>query len=1105
MKIESIKDLESISQEYRHKLFYPEAVTVNIGMASCGIAAGAQKALEKAIKELPAGNGIEVGQTGCLGFCELEPLVEIFAAGKPRVVYKKITEDKIIDAIQDYTEGIFNEKWIVGQVRDPRSLLEDAIENPVADVTPLEKIPFLEDIPFYSKQVKIAMRNCGYIDPDSIEEYIAKEGYFGFINALNDMKPKEIIEAVKESGLRGRGGGGFPAGVKWATCAKHGKKNKRYVICNADEGDPGAYMDRSILEGDPHSVLEGMLIAALAIGSSQGFIYVRNEYPLAVKRLVTAIKAAEKYGLLGDNIAGSKFSFNIKISTGAGAFVCGESTALMASLEGQVGRPRAKYVHTVEKGFRQNPSNLNNVETYANVPAILLKGAKSYAEMGTEHSKGTKVFSLVGKIKNTGLVEVPMGISLRDIVFDIGGGVPSKKEFKAVQTGGPSGGCIPERFLDLGVDFDELTKVGSMMGSGGMIVMDQDTCMVDVARYFLDFLQEESCGQCNPCREGIRVMLEILTDICEGNGKEGDIELLEELGAMVQKFSLCGLGTSAPNPVLTTILYFRDEYETHIKDKKCPAGVCKELFHYEIDPETCNACQPPCKMACPTGVDAHGYVNLIEDDKYQEAVELIREELPFPGILGRVCTHPCEASCHRADVDEAIAICELKRFAADQVDIGSLPVPEIEYRDEKVAIIGSGPAGLSCAHFLALEGYRSTVFEALPVTGGMLRTGIPSYRLPRDVLDAEIAAVERLGVEIKVNSPIDRDFGIDKLLQHGYKAVFIGVGAHQGLKLRIPGEDKYPTVKDCVLFLREINMGQEKALKGNVITIGGGYSAIDCARTALRVGANESHIVYRRTRNEMLADDHEIAQAIEEGVQIHFLVAPLAIEGEDGKLKGLKCIRTHLTEPDSTGRRKPVPVEGSEFFIECDHIVPAIGQEPDLSFVDESSGVEVSKWNLLEINPASMMTSREGVFAGGDAVTGPATVVEAVEAGKTAAHYITAYLKGEKLPSEWEDDGIRIDDWSKVVETVPAARRASTPTSDPSKRRSNFKEVNLAFSEEEAKRETQRCLNCGACYRKCPQEAIAAEGMDPRRIDQENCIKCGICYYSCQHGAILIK
>ncbi|MFH2218146.1 MAG: NADH-ubiquinone oxidoreductase-F iron-sulfur binding region domain-containing protein [Pseudomonadota bacterium] len=596
MKIASIKDLESISKEYCKKLYYPEAVKVNIGMASCGIAAGARAALEKALQEYPGDNGIRIGQTGCIGFCEEEPLVEILGAGKPRVMYKKITADKILDVLGDYTEGIFNKKLILGQMRDPRSLLENDILNPVADVTPLEGIPFLEDIPFYHNQVKIALRNCGYINPDSIEEYIAREGYSAFISALSTMDPRQIIQAIKDSGLRGRGGGGFPTGVKWETCAKH--EGNRYIICNADEGDPGAYMDRSVLEGDPHSVLEGMLIAALAIGSGDGFVYVRNEYPLAVKRLITAIKASEKYGLLGDNIAGSDFSFNVKISTGAGAFICGESTALMASLEGNVGRPRAKYVHTVEKGFRQQPSNLNNVETYANVPVIISKGAENYAKLGTEHSKGTKVFSLVGKIKNTGLVEVPMGMSLKEIVFDIGGGVPKKKKFKAVQTGGPSGGCIPEQFLDLGVDFDELAKVGSMMGSGGMIVMDQDTCMVDLARYFVDFLKEESCGQCNPCREGIKRMLDILTDICAGDGKEGDIELLEEVGSMVQKFSLCGLGTSAPNPVLTTILYFRDEYESHIKHKKCPAGVCKNLFYYEIDPEACTGCRL-CAKKCP--------------------------------------------------------------------------------------------------------------------------------------------------------------------------------------------------------------------------------------------------------------------------------------------------------------------------------------------------------------------------------------------------------------------------------------------------------------------------------------------------------------------------
>jgi NADH:ubiquinone oxidoreductase subunit F (NADH-binding)/Pyruvate/2-oxoacid:ferredoxin oxidoreductase delta subunit/(2Fe-2S) ferredoxin len=596
MKVESVKDLEVISEIHSKKLYYPEAVKVNIGIASCGIAAGAQASLEKASKEFPGNNGVSINQTGCIGFCELEPLVEIFEKGKPRLLYRNITEDKILDMIQDYREGNFNKKWILGQMQDPRSFLEDDIQNPMAGVAPLEEIPILEDVPFFNKQVKIALRNCGYVDPDSIEEYIGRRGYQAFIQALKDMEPKEIIQAVKDSGLRGRGGGGFPTGIKWETCAKY--SGERYIICNADEGDPGAYMDRSILEGDPHSILEGMLIAARGIGSNRGFVYVRNEYPLAVKRLVTAVKSAKRYGLLGENIAGSDFSFDIKISTGAGAFVCGESTALMASLEGKVGRPRAKYIHTVEKGFRENPSNLNNVETYANVPVILLKGADNYVKMGTKHSKGTKVFSLVGKVKNTGLVEVPMGISLKEIVFDIGGGVPRKKKFKAVQTGGPSGGCIPEQFLGLGVDFDELIKVGSMMGSGGMIVMDQDTCMVDLARYFVDFLKEESCGQCNPCREGITAMLDVLTDICKGNGKEGDIELLEELGMMIQKFSLCGLGTSAPNPVLTTILYFRDEYDAHIKDKKCPSGVCKPLFHYEIDEEACNGCTL-CAKRCP--------------------------------------------------------------------------------------------------------------------------------------------------------------------------------------------------------------------------------------------------------------------------------------------------------------------------------------------------------------------------------------------------------------------------------------------------------------------------------------------------------------------------
>jgi NADH-quinone oxidoreductase subunit F len=546
--------------------------------SGCGAygTAKVHQALVEELKRQKLDKHVEVKLTGCHGFCEKGPIMVIHPEG---IFYPQVKEQHIPEIVAETIKKGELVKSLI--FKDPASK---------------KQIKFEKDIPFYQLQQRVIFGGNGLIDPASIEDYIAEGGYKALAKALFDMKPKQIIAEIKKSGLRGRGGGGFPTGIKWETCGR--QKGDKYIICNADEGDPGAYMDRSLLEGNPHSVLEGMIIGAIAIGSHAGYVYVRHEYPLAVKNLTIALEKAEKKGLLGRNILGTGYDFDIQISRGGGAFVCGESTALMASLEGNPGRPRAKYIHTVEKGFRQSPSNLNNVETWANVPVIINKGAEWYSSIGTERSKGTKIFSLVGKVVNTGLVEVPMGTTLRSIIFDIGGGIPKKKKFKAVQTGGPSGGCIPEQFLDLPVDFDELAKVGSIMGSGGMIVMDQDTCMVDVARYFVDFLKDESCGQCNPCREGLKQMLAILTGICEGRGKDGDIELLEELGIMMQKFSLCGLGTSAPNPVLTNLLYFRKEYEAHIKDKKCPAGVCKALFHYEIDSEACTGCQV-CFRKCP--------------------------------------------------------------------------------------------------------------------------------------------------------------------------------------------------------------------------------------------------------------------------------------------------------------------------------------------------------------------------------------------------------------------------------------------------------------------------------------------------------------------------
>jgi NADH-quinone oxidoreductase subunit F len=534
-------------------------------------------AFKRVLQDQSKGNGINIRVTGCHGFCEKGPLVVIHPQ---KILYQRVKPE---DAPK-----IFEETILRGKILE--SLL---YEHPTTG----EKITHEDDIPFYKKQMRIIFGNNGSIDPTQIEDYLAVGGYRALAKALSSMHPDQIIQEVKKANLRGRGGGGFPAGVKWETCKK-APGDIRYVICNADEGDPGAYMDRSLLEGNPHSVLEGMIIGAYAIGAHEGYVYARNEYPLAVVNIGIAIQQARELGLLGKNILGSKFDFDVQISRGGGAFVCGESTALMASLEGNVGEPRAKHIHTVVSGLWDRPSNLNNVETWANVPIIIERGADWYTQIGTEGSKGTKIFSLVGKVNNTGLVEVPMGITLREIVYDIGGGIPEGKKFKAVQTGGPSGGCIPESLIDLPVDFDRLTEVGSMMGSGGMIVMDESTCMVDVAKYFMNFLKDESCGKCTSCREGTKRMHEILTEISEGRGKPEHIDLLEELGWVTAEASLCALGGTAPNPALSTIKYFRQEYEEHILNKRCPAKVCRTLLQYRILSDVCTMCGR-CAKVCP--------------------------------------------------------------------------------------------------------------------------------------------------------------------------------------------------------------------------------------------------------------------------------------------------------------------------------------------------------------------------------------------------------------------------------------------------------------------------------------------------------------------------
>lgn len=597
MSFDEIRNQALSENEARQKSDKPR---IFVGTATCGRAAGAMGVVDAIEKEISAkGLNATVMQVGCIGMCYAEPIIDILKPGHPRVTYSRVTPEMIPQLLEDY---LVND--------NPRP---DLAMGTIGEATEPD-IPKLFELPVLKSQVRLATRNCGHLDPTDIKQYIANDGYSGFSRAL-EMTQEDLIEEVKGSGLRGRGGAGFSTGTKWGFMLAS-KNDKKYIICNADEGDPGAFMDRSLLEGDPHAVLEGMLIGAYAMGANEGYIYCRAEYPLAIERLGIALDQMAELNLIGDNILGSDFSLNIHIKEGAGAFVCGEETALMASIEGKRGMPRSRPPFPAVSGLWGKPTTINNVETWANISAILQKGAEWYAAYGTETSKGTKTFALTGKIANTGLIEVPLGITLGEIINEIGGGIADNKQFKAVQTGGPSGGCLPASLIDLKVDYESLAQAGSIVGSGGMVVADEDTCMVDIARFFLTFVQNESCGKCVPCRVGTRQMLQIMERITSGDGREGDIEALEQLAGLIKSTSLCALGGTAPNPVLTTLRYFRDEFEAHIKEKRCPALACTKLVSYYIVPEKCQGCQI-CFRACPVEAITGGkrLVHVIDQDK----------------------------------------------------------------------------------------------------------------------------------------------------------------------------------------------------------------------------------------------------------------------------------------------------------------------------------------------------------------------------------------------------------------------------------------------------------------------------------------------------------
>ncbi len=1011
------------------RLHTPDSTSPAIHLCSGAgcIASGAgdvKKALEAAMAD--AGLSVPIRSTGCLGPCAEGPVIMIMPE---QAIYERVTP---ADA-ESIITGHFIEKRIVNRLTHHNS---DGTE---ATLT--------EDIDFFRGQKKVVLRNCGRIDPTRIEEYIGTGGYSALAKVLSDITAEQIIETLKISGLRGRGGAGFPTWLKWDFTRKASGETK-YVLCNADEGDPGAFMDRSVLEGDPHCLIEGMAIAARTVGATQGFIYVRAEYPLAVSRLDTALQQAREANLLGTDILGTGFTFDLAIRMGSGAFVCGEETALIASIEGKRGEPRPRPPFPAQRGLWDCPTLLNNVETYANITSIINQGAEVYAETGTEGSPGTKVFALAGAIQTSGLVEVPVGTSLGELIYEIGGGVKNDRNYKAAQIGGPSGGCIPKEHLSVSLDYDSLSKLGAIMGSGGLIVMDEETCMVDVARYFLEFVQEESCGKCVPCRVGTKRMLEILTAICEGRGKEGDIERLIELGTMIKETSLCGLGQTAPNPVLSTIRYFRKEYEDHIRNGHCEAGVCPGLV------------RAPCQSACPANVDIPGFVSLIREKRYAEALKLHRERNPFAAVCARVCFHTCENHCRRSTLDEPVSIRGLKRFLVEQEV--TIQTPEIrenpDHAKRKIAIIGAGPAGLSCGYFLARMGYKPTIFEAEARPGGMLTQAIPAYRLPRETLAREVRMIERTGVNIETGRRLGRDFTLKELKNTGYEAVFLAAGAPENMALGIEGEDSEGVIQ-AVPFLREYNSRGSVEVGRHVLVIGGGNAAVDAARTAIRLDAESVTILYRRTQEQMPAYAEEIEEALHEGVKLRTLVQPVKIISDDtGKAVGIRCLPMSLGEYDRTGRRGPKAAETKTEIITADQIIIAIGQRLEAEQITGTSEIRTRPDHFVDADPVNGQTSLPWIFAGGDMVSGPSSVVSAIGAGERAAVGIDTFLNGESNAfwrTEWQND-TRYDP-DEAPEPYP---REKLPTTDVEKRRSNFDEVELCWTEASAMRQSSRCLRC---------------------------------------------
>jgi NADH-quinone oxidoreductase subunit F len=1024
--IKSIAQLEAIKSEVlknHEKYKYQVLVCGGTGCVSSNCAA-VEHAVNEALEVHGLTKDVRVFQTGCMGICALGPVMLMLP---DRTFYTEVTPEKAKEIIQSH---LVNNKPIE--------------EYTFYDKTLLKYVPKMDDIEFFKAQVKIVLDLCGIIDYSDIKDYIAHNGYLSAAKAITGMSQEEVVKEVEASGLRGRGGAGFPTGMKFRAGFSQ-KSDVKYMVCNADEGDPGAFMDRSVIEGDPHCLIEGMIISAYAIGAQQGYVYIRAEYPIAIERLKIALDQAREYGFLGKKLFGTNYNFDLEIRIGAGAFVCGEETALMSSIEGKRGEPKQKPPFPFQKGLFGYPTIINNVETLANIPKIIRNGGKWYASFGMEKAPGTKVFALAGDVVNTGIVEVPIGTPIGTIIFNIGGGIPNKKNFKAAQIGGPSGGCLTKENLNVSTDYESLGKMGAIMGSGGLIVMNEDTCMVDTARFFMDFIRDESCGKCVACRVGTKRMLEILENITEGKGKPSDIDLLVEIGEAIKESAMCGLGQSAPNPILSTIRFFREEYEEHINKKYCRAGVCGAMF------------TSPCENTCPANINVPGYISLIAAGRFQDAYNLVMQENPFPAICGRICTRPCERKCRRGTVDEAVSIRDLKRFAADYAFKNELPFKmqlTFPKKGKRVAIIGAGPSGLTCAYYLVNIGYDVDVFEAEKIAGGVLAFGVPEYRLPKAILQHEIDLIRQAGVNVYLNKEVGRDVSFTHL-REGYDAIYVGTGTQYPSKVNIEGEN-LRGVMHGITFLKDSNLRDDIKLYGTVAVIGGGNTAIDSARTALRIGANRVIIVYRRTIDAMPADVQEIHEAIEEGIEIMELTAPVQFIGKDNKVIGIECVNMKLGEFDASGRRRSVEIKGSNFVLDVDYVIPAVSQYADLPFISTDE-IGVTKWGTFIVDPETQMSTMEGVFAGGDIVRGPDTVISAVADGKKAASSIDSYLGGNGLLNKGAPIDIpKIYDNDEVV----SHPRFDMEMLSPEERKQSFAEVVKGFHKINAIAESMRCLHC---------------------------------------------